>query len=449
MSLRTALSLACLPVAFALLAGCAGSRSTGLPSAGSAAAPAGTLAQVQAPRKGRLRITIRVPRKRKHRHPAYVGPATASLAITISRAGKTVVAKKLNLTPSASCQPTLGGTVCSFTVALAAGTGYSASVTTYDGANGTGNVLSLAQGVSFTIAGGKDNEIPLTLNAVPAKLISLSASSDSFYVEALDADGNIIVGPGAPSYTASKASGSTLATITQPTTRSPNLVTLAAVSPAPLADESETIAVTASYPVGTDGCTQGGASCTLSDAATATATANAIAFVNMYYSEATVWGYTTPLSSSNQTAAYKVTEGSDVYSIATDSSGNLFVGGSSELYEYPAPYSSAVATNSNGVDDPYGLSFDASGNLFCSQQRQRHRDQLCRAVHRLRGAEHLERSGRPVRGRSRLEQKRLRRQQHQWDPDRLRLRVDDRGLHGHAHFEALYAARLRKHALRR
>jgi hypothetical protein len=150
--------------------------------------------------------------------PQYISPATQSIAIAIT--GPTDVTETANLTiGSSGCTSTLANIVCTLTVpGLAPCTTpptncYTATITTYDETGGTGNVLSEAQAVTFTVTAGEDNNVGLTLSGVPATIFAaaLNASANTVLVEALDADANVIVGPGAPTFSVSKTSGITLA----------------------------------------------------------------------------------------------------------------------------------------------------------------------------------------------------------------------------------------------
>ncbi len=262
-------------LAGSLLAGCGGQ----------AGAPAGAGAPIipTAHGTGTARFMIAVPKpsasvSRSDAHAQYVSPATQSITITLS--GPTAYHGTANLTVGSSgCTSTLASTTCTLTVpGLAPGT-YTATLTTYDGANGTGNVLSTAQSIAFTVTAEESNTVNLTLSGVPAStavhpvssFISAASGSNSydllgqgartFLVESLDADGNIIVGPGAPTYTVGTVSGTLSGvTVAAPTTSAPNRFS---VTP-PTAYGSGTAAFTVTPTFAgqaTDGCTQTGANC--------------------------------------------------------------------------------------------------------------------------------------------------------------------------------------------
>lgn len=147
-----------------------------------------------------------------------------------------------NVTPTSNgCGPTLGGTQCTLTLSLPPGS-YDLTLKTYDQTNATGSVLSAAQSVPFVIAAGSPNTIAVTLSGVPASLRIISDSpsitgdpstgfvltfgaSAPVTVLAVDADGNYILGPGAPA--ASLTSSDTMQfTVSAPSTSSPNRFTI-------------------------------------------------------------------------------------------------------------------------------------------------------------------------------------------------------------------------------
>jgi hypothetical protein len=202
----------------ALVAACSGRNPSPLPQAASGASIA-RLAQAQSskvalsgshrhPRKGRLEIRIRVP-KRRHRRsrgPRYISAATKGMTMAFS--GPTSTTQVVNLTPS---DPRCSGTPLSCTVAVALLAGsYTVTIDTYDAAPVSGsipagaNLLSTAVNAPFTMKGGVANSIGITLGGVPASLVvsglpSGTANSpfgapQSFSVTAKDADGDVITG---------------------------------------------------------------------------------------------------------------------------------------------------------------------------------------------------------------------------------------------------------------
>ena len=271
-------------LAAAVLAGCAGSHgSSTLPSVPTQAAK----------RTGAATFVIKVPqstsssasasRATARVRPQYVSPATQSMTIDIS--GPTDVDETADLTiGSSGCTSSLASTICTLTISglqpctTPPTNCYTATLTTYDQTGGTGNVLSAAQAVAFTVAAGQTNQISLTLSGVPATTLIIPAGSFieangsggynllgqcacSFIAESLDVDGNIITGPGAPTFTISQTGGSLGVTVPSATTASaPNSFTI--TPPATYSSATATISVTPTFSgQATNGCTQTGANC--------------------------------------------------------------------------------------------------------------------------------------------------------------------------------------------
>jgi streptogramin lyase len=239
----------------ASLTACAGGMGTlPGPATGQTAAAKGSL---------KASFRIRIPKRRHAKHGAkYVSPATKALTLAIF--GPTgVPSEVVGLTPTSSgCSSTLASTQCALTVpglkpCPTAANCYSANVATYDGydaANntipGTANMLSAAQAVAFHVALGQPNTIAITLGGIPASAVlvpsdaaltgnaagytvSKCLSSTKVSVIGVDADGNYILGAGAPVPSLVSNDPAHLA-VSTPATASPNLFTLTRPSiPAP------------------------------------------------------------------------------------------------------------------------------------------------------------------------------------------------------------------------
>lgn len=231
---------AALAVAAVVLAACGG-RSGSVPAA-SHVTPA-----------AKARITITIPRASagsgaatSRKRPAYVSAATqsATLDVTVQGTGAQVSGYPMtvDLTPtSTGCSSTLATTVCTISLVLGAGS-YDLTLTTYDQTGGAGNALSAAQSVPLTIAEGQANSISLTLGGLPSSVAILSGSNAltttstggftlkidataSVSVYGVDADGNLILGAGAP--TVGLTSGTPAqVSVTGPSTANPNAFTL-------------------------------------------------------------------------------------------------------------------------------------------------------------------------------------------------------------------------------
>ena len=310
-----------------------------------------------------VRFTVTVPPKTTSsgRSPAYVSPSTQSMTIVVLQGTTSVVSQTVGLTPSSpGCTSSLASTVCTTSLSLAAGS-YTASITTYDGTNGTGNALSTAQSVAFTVTANTNNTVPLTLSGIPKAISVSSAGTNAVNVLAQDADGNFIIGAGAPAFTVSASSGLAVGTVTQPTTSHPNLVSFAQASP--IVNGTETFSISASYPAGeSNACTQTGAVCSLASAITAHAGPMAMVS-NM--NGGTVDGYTLPLTSSTQSPAVTIPLTS-AFLLAEDASGNVFAanyGVPTTVLEISPPYTAATVTNVLGGADAYQEAVAPNGDL--------------------------------------------------------------------------------------
>ncbi len=351
------LRLVAIAGSFAFLSGCGGSAGGSAPSLPAAQSPTSA-------GKSAVRFSVVVPKSTAStgRSPAYVSPATQSMTISVLQGATPVLSESVGLTASSTgCTSSLASTTCTLQLSLAAGA-YTASITTYDGPNGTGNALSTAQSVAFTVVANQNNVVSLTLSGIPTSIVVLSAGSDAVDVLAKDADGNFIVGAGAPTFTASQGSGPAVAAITQPSTSAPNRIAFAAASP--VVDGTESINITASYPTGeSNACTQSGAVCSLPSAVTVTQRGGTAMLAN--YSDGNVLGYSLPLTSSTQAPAETIPLG-NAFLLTEDASGNVFAASYSNpatVIEIPPPYTNAVVTNSLGGNNPYQIAVAPNGDL--------------------------------------------------------------------------------------
>lgn len=188
------------------------------------------------------------------RHGRYVSPATQSMAIAVTFADSRLKTFSADLTPATNskCVADTSGTTCTITLPLPAGS-YTASFTTYDGLlNGktpTGHVLSANQSIPFSVKKNKPNDVKLTLDGVPTSVAFVPGTSSTLYgspalgyvlprcnptpqpvsVVGVDADGNFIVGRGAPAVTLRSGSPSLVASSPRPA--SPNSFVLTPPSP--------------------------------------------------------------------------------------------------------------------------------------------------------------------------------------------------------------------------
>ena len=224
------------------LVGCGG----GAGSAGGAAALPGA-GGVHPTTDARVVITVpqRTGTAAGSRAPAYVSPSTQSLTVAID--GGAPTAQNLTPTsPNCSVGGPLSALTCTLPLAVTAGS-HTFTLSTYDALGGAGNKLS-TNTVAQTIVANQTNSINVTLAGVPASLlvsplgsgVGVSGSITSglqlagtlsvpFSVTTLDADGNFIIGPGAPTLAASitgASSGSGIAVA--PNASNPNEFTVSA-----------------------------------------------------------------------------------------------------------------------------------------------------------------------------------------------------------------------------
>jgi hypothetical protein len=339
---------------------------------------AGIPAPAPAAKKATAVFRIKVPLKhRKGRRAKYISPATQ--AVTLAFAGPTPVSTTVPLTP-ATCATTLANLVCTVSNQLLPGT-YTASVTTYDSTNvATAHVLSAGQNLAFNVTTGVANNVSLTLSGVPTQLLIASDSglahgnaqngidllglgSHRLIVTALDADGGIIIGPGAPTYAVAQTAGSLPVTITQPGATTPNA--FAVTPPGAISSNTATLTVTATYPAPlSNACTQPGAVCT---ASTVVDMAELIAVMDSGEISVYQAGQTTPLADISLGLG-------NARAVTFDAAGNLFVancargcfGTSSvdSIAEFAPPYSGVPTFITTGVVGPRAIAADASGNVF-------------------------------------------------------------------------------------
>ena len=208
---RGALSSALVLTAF-VLAGCGGgggtSTTAGLPPQATSSGVGKTIARVT------ISIPPKSPSTSDSRKPAYVSPATQSITVKVD-AGSAVAQ---NLTPgSSNCNvpAPLAPLTCTVDIVAAPGA-HTLTFTTYDQVNAAGNQLSV-NSVVPSLTAGQVNLVNVTLAGIPKTLavaalpgaagISGDQVSGITYlfgtprtisVNALDADGNFILGPGAP-----------------------------------------------------------------------------------------------------------------------------------------------------------------------------------------------------------------------------------------------------------
>jgi DNA-binding beta-propeller fold protein YncE len=242
--------VALLCAACATLMGCGGgSHGATPPAAGSASGAQSTGATT-------AQFVITVPHAASQpasasvRTPAYVASTTQSITINLTPHGSgTSLAgfpMTANLSSSTSgCVSSLVNLQCTITLTVAPAND-DVTITTFDGANGSGNVLSAAQTVEITVLEGQTNTLPIALGGVPTgvKIVPFGGTTGGsqnlvftlplqgagqLEVYGTDADANIILGAGAPSVTVTNSNASTY-TVSGPATTTPNLINVTSLS---------------------------------------------------------------------------------------------------------------------------------------------------------------------------------------------------------------------------
>jgi hypothetical protein len=321
--------------------------------------------------------------------PAYVSASTKSIAIAITpntgcTACSAATTVNQNLTPaSTGCVTNSGATTCTIPLLLNPGA-YTANVTTYDATGETGNVLSSNQSVAMTIAVNSTNTIPMVLNGIPASatfgllnssavasVMSGSATSSTpaviyidagqtatIYVTPLDADGNAIVGAGAPTMVITNFGGTSAGyTATASTTAD----TVAVAAPAKGVGGTTYLETSLSGP-----------GCAGSNPACGGAYFNIIETPLVAVSDS---GSTPKVVIYNTRTQAFTTLANPLFSmpqaVLFDPNGNLFVAdvGNNTIFEFSPPYNNittAITTGVNGPNGQNGIALDANDDLFVS-----------------------------------------------------------------------------------
>lgn len=166
---------------------------------------------------GTVKVSITIPAL-VALSPHYVSPSTKSMVVKVySSKHKLLTSKAVKLTAGAKgCKNAVDVRICTFSFTVAAGKDRF-SATTYDGLKGKGHALSVLSNFARTVKAGKTVKLPLALSGIPHSVtlelidgnpFARGDSTSGFQfaglmpqtmqVAALDADGNIIAGKGAP-----------------------------------------------------------------------------------------------------------------------------------------------------------------------------------------------------------------------------------------------------------
>jgi hypothetical protein len=299
------------------------------------------------------------------RSPKYLSPATSQIAINVEQNGTSINGYPVNAALTLNnngCSSTLATTLCEITLPLPPGS-YTAILTAEDG----NNVALSSQTIGFFIAAGQNNVVPLVLSGIPyaigittgANAVKGSASSgltlygsatQALLVSAFDADGNIIVGPGAPTFSATVVSGLNW-DVMSPTTTAPNTVL---ISPPGTNGAGATLAVTASYPDST--CSQPGAVCTRTFSITNDIQTLFVANFDASSITKVVLpgGVPSTIATGIEPAALALSPAGDLFAV-------LYGSGIAEI---APPYTSASTLFTDVANYPVNLAVDPGGDLF-------------------------------------------------------------------------------------
>lgn len=310
------------------------------------------------------------------RRPQYVSPSSAQLQVAVNGGSPSTY----GLTPtSPGCGVVSGNLTCTFSIAAPPGTdAFTLTLT-----DSSGNALS-RNVVNATLTAGASTPVDVTLAGIPASVRAVPGANSgiegtgtpSYHVpgllaqnielQALDADGNVIIGPGAPTIGAPTiTSGSAYATIASANTTDPNAYV---VTPATGAG-GQTFSISASAQ-----------SIPLSDGSTSAPVSGS---TNFTYTPAIAVGFAFwvtlySVESGKQVAQFKACPGNCgtviVNGVAVDPAGNIYAsyslfggisighGVSETLAGTIAP--SRVLGSANGVTGPGPIAVDQNGMLY-------------------------------------------------------------------------------------
>lgn len=214
---------ACLSAALALAVaaeGCSGGPAP-LPVT---AAPASAFARGTSRSKLAVTFRFRIPRRSHRRGARYLSPSTGSIVVKAYNFNHTVklAQAETDTVPGFNgCSTVTNGEfTCPVALSLAPNS-YAFDVFSYDATGAAGNLLSAYTNFAHDVAAGHANSIAMTLDGVPDHVVygfagnsplvngnttpvlsmagTGSGAAQQFQVETEDADGNVIVGSGAPS----------------------------------------------------------------------------------------------------------------------------------------------------------------------------------------------------------------------------------------------------------
>jgi hypothetical protein len=351
-------------VVIAALCSCSAGAVTTAPSAAGGTSPTTTS------------LTITIPHATAadaaRRAPAYISASTQSIKIDIKPHGSgTSIADYpivANLTAtSAGCTSSVTSTVCSVNLTLGPAN-YDATLTMFDGTSASGNQLSAAQTMPLDIVEGQANTVPLALGGIPVSVQILAsggrvtasdlvftlpaATSGTLAAYGVDADGNTIIGTGAPTMSVSTDNAASV-TVTQPTTTAPNTIGVATIAANAIAH----VTVTATPVAGTG-----------SSAVATTVTVQVPTRSIIYLGKTNIRAFDTTGTEITRPGTFAA--GTQVVSIAYDSANGLIYAGNQSASSY------IVAFDKTGKSQPLnagasapaltgsleGIAFDPANN---------------------------------------------------------------------------------------
>jgi hypothetical protein len=305
------------------------------------------------------------------RRPQYVSPSAASVSIAVTGVAAPVVANVAANSPACAAVP--GGRSCN--VAVEAPTGsVTFTVTLYDGANATGNVLgrgtatqTISSGAPFAVALGVDGVAgALSVTAGQATFIAGTAATTPVAVALKDADGNTISGTYASAVTLTNSDTTGAFTLSATTvTSSTQAVTLryngsAAVTTATISASAPGVPASGITPQTVSVTTTTGLHLYVANIGNSTATVTALTANGDVPPVINIGGANTQIS--------------QIYGIAVDATKNIYA---SDLRNPVLTVYAAGATGNvapirtitgadTGLQGPLGLAIDAAGELICS-----------------------------------------------------------------------------------
>lgn len=333
---------------------------------------------------GTVKVKIVIPARTALRS-RYVSPSTKSIVIKVySSKHKLLASKTQNLIAGKRGCKKGSPVVCIFAFSVPAGKDRFYA-TTYDRAKGKGNALSVLSNFARTVKPGKTVKLPLALNGVPRSVTLEVADGNAFetgdstsgfqfagligqtmQVAALDADGNIIAGPGAPTLGLAGSDTTNLSIAAVAGTTNDFLVT-------PKGDASGITLTASAKPIGKGSTVQ----------TTASLSVGSVLYVANYGASVADKGSVTAYAPWSATPIETITSGINEPAVVTvDGHGNLWVANDAGGFATPpasppgtiaeyAPASTTPSRTITGVNEPNtsggeSLAIDKSGNVYCA-----------------------------------------------------------------------------------